>query len=875
MTDGHATSSLGVLLPFCCLSCVLLLAEEAYSQDSRNRTGQYVHELWRTEDGLPVNSVQAIRQARDGYLWIGTQEGLVRFDGARFTVFDSANTAAITNNYFTSLLVDREGGVWAGTFGGGVVRYRHGALGAQELAGSPKNRRVRCLYEDSRGSVWIGSDAGLTRWLDGKATTFDAKNGLPGGAVTSLCEDRDGDLWIGTRTGGLSRLSGAGSFGVVSPEGFPAARSILCLAADKAGRMWIGTGGHGLWCYENGRVRGYTIADGLPDNAVRSLCEDREGGIWIGTDGGICRFAGGGFSRYATGDAIDATVVLAICQDVEGSLWVGTLGAGMHRLRRSLFLTYGRREGLSHDSTTSIYEDRSGNVWVGTAGGGLNRLKDGELTTYTTKNGLPSNFVLSLWEDLEGTLWVGTTAGLSWLKNGVIGKFDSTQSPAAMTISALYVDREGFLWIGTAGGGLLRYRDGQITAYGREQGLQSDSVWAIHQDREGTLWIGTMGGGLSRLARDTISFVGSTDVIGGDIVFAFHEDSAGAMWIGTNGGLCRLQGSTITKYSTRDGLLSDTIFRVLEDSHGNLWMSCSKGIFRVNKQHLLDRGAGRSGSVVCIGYDTADGLRNVECNGGTQPAGWRDTRGRLWFPTNGGVAVIDAEGIETNRVPPPVFIEEVLIDQRRVESTGTISISPDSRSFELHYTALSLLVPRRVRFRYFLEGFDREWVDAGARRAAYYTNIPPGRYRFKVVACNNDGVWNRTGAAFELSLPPHYYQTYWFYGLCALATALATGVAHRLRIRQVQARGRALAVKVDEALAHIRILRGMLPICASCKNIRDDKGYWNQIEMYIRDHSEAEFSHGICPDCMKKLYPDFVEKRGSEDAPETPSHDQQ
>lgn len=867
MTDGHATLSLGLLLPFCGLSCALFLAGEASAQDSPNTTTQYVHEVWRTADGLPVNSVPAIRQARDGYLWIGTQEGLVRFDGARFTVFDSANAAAITNNYFTSVLVDRGGSIWAGTFGGGVVRFRNGVLAAQDIGGSAKNRRVRCLYEDTRGAIWIGSDAGLTRWLDGRATSFDVTQGLPGGAVTSLCEDRDGDLWIGTRTGGLSRLKSTGSIDILNLDGFPATRSILCLATDRAGRIWIGTGGHGLWCYENGRVRGYTIAQGLPNNTVRSIFEDRDGDIWIGTDGGVCRLAGETFARYGSGDGLAATVVLAICQDIEGSLWIGTLGAGMHRLRPSLFLTYGRGEGLSHDNTMSIYEDRSGHMWIGTMGGGLNHLKDGKLTSYTTKDGLPSNFILSLWEDLHGTLWVGTTAGLGWLKNGVIGKFDSPQAPAGITISALYVDREGVVWIGTAGGGLLRYRDGGFTAYGRQQGLQSDSVWAIHQDHEGALWIGTMGGGLHRLRDDMVTFVGSTDTIGGDIVFTIHEDRAGAIWVGTNGGLCRLQGGTITKYSTRDGLFSDTIFRILEDSRGNLWMSCNKGIFRVKKQHLLDYAAGRSVSVASVSYDAADGLRNVECNGGAQPAGWRDTRGRLWFPTNGGVAAIDAEGIEGNRVIPPVTIEEVFVDQKRVETTGTGALSPDSRSFEFHYTALSLLVPRRVRFRYCLEGFDKDWVEAGGRRTAYYTSIPPGSYRFRVVASNNDGVWNQAGAVYAFSLPPHYYQTYWFYGLCALVVALAIGLAHRLRIRQVQARERALGIRVDEALAHIRVLRGMLPICASCKNIRDDKGYWNQIEMYIREHSEAEFSHGICPDCMKKLYPDFAARQGLGGAP--------
>lgn len=770
------------------MSVALFLPASAISLDPTASLNQYIHETWQTGDGLPVNSVQAICQSRDGYLWIGTQEGLVRFDGARFAVFDSSSTAAITNNYFTSLLAARDGIIWAGTFGGGALRYRGGVLSSLNLGEPSRIGRVRCLYQAGDGSIWIGADGSLTRWFGGSARSLDSRSGFQGDTVMCLSEDREGGLWLGTRAGGMKRLNRSGILESIQLDRRVHSGAVLCLYADRAGRIWIGTAGGGISCYENGHFTSYAKAVGLASDTVRSLCEDRDGNLWIGTDHGLSRFRDGTFTRFEEKDGLGEAMVLSLSEDREGSLWIGTLGAGLHRIRDSVFTRYGRDQGLSHDSILPIYEDRAGNMWIGTMGGGLNKLMDGEVQRYSAKDGLPSDFVLSIWEDGRGELWIGTTSGLARFVSGKIRRVALREEASAFAIPALYVDREGALWIGTAGGGLFCYRDEHFTSYGRAEGLTSDSVWSIAEDHEGTLWIGTMGGGLCRMRNGLITTIGAGGALGGDIVFAIHEDSAGTLWIGTNGGLSRIQPDGITNFSTKDGLHSNTVFQILEDGRENLWMTCSKGIFRISKKELTDFANRRSPALACVVYSSVDGLRNAECNGGVQPAGCRDRLGRLWFPTNGGVVMVDPDSLKVNRVVPPVAIEQLVVDQQVLPASAWASIPPGSRSFQLDYTALSLLVPRKVRFTYMLEGFDKSWIDAGNRRTAYYTGLRPGQYTFRVRARNNDGIWNDAGAQASLTVLPRFYETTLFYCICAAAVVILCWWLHRLRTQQLRAR---------------------------------------------------------------------------------------
>lgn len=352
------------------------------------------------------------------------------------------------------------------------------------------------------------------------------------------------------------------------------------------------------------------------------------------------------------------------------------------------------------------------------------------------------------------------------------------------------------------------------------------------------------------------------------VVTCFFEDADGILWVGTDNGLARWADGKWVVITTKNGLLSDTVFQLLEDDSENMWMSSNKGIFRVARRQLNELANRRIETITPVIYGKADGMKDPECAGGTQPAGSKSRDGKMWFPTTKGVVMVDPARSSPNTLPPPVHIEEILFDDNPVPAGEGLEVGPTTGNIEFHYTALSLTSPEKVKFKYQLEGFESAWVNAGTRRVAYYTRVPPGRYRFRVVGSNNDGVWNEAGASMSFELIPHFYQTKLFYALCLLSTAATTSGLYMLRVRNLKRREKELARRVEETMAKVKVLSGLLPICASCKKIRDDKGYWSQIEQYIRDHSQADFSHGICPECMRELYPDYSARmKQSDQAP--------
>jgi hypothetical protein len=374
------------------------------------------------------------------------------------------------------------------------------------------------------------------------------------------------------------------------------------------------------------------------------------------------------------------------------------------------------------------------------------------------------------------------------------------------------------------------------------------------------MWIGT-DAGLIRWRDKKSKFYKGQGGLPKDL-FAIYEDSDNSVWIGTYGdGLFRLKDETMTRITTQDGLYDDVVYQILEDDHQNFWMSSNRGIFCVARKELNDVADKKIAKVVSISYGTADGMRSSECNGNSQPAGIRATDGRMWFPTTNGVAIIDPSDVRLNSVPPEVTIETFKVDSVSIDLEKQVGIGPGYSYLEIHYTGLSFVVPEKMVFKFKLDGFDKEWRNAGARRVAYYTNVPPGHYTFRVQARNNDGYWSNEGVALAIELKPYFYQTAWFYGICGIVFVAAIFLVYRGRVALLLQREKELKKRVDESIAQIKILGGLIPICANCKKIRDDKGYWNQLEKYLKEHSEAEFTHGICPECSEKLYGPYLKKR--------------
>ncbi len=851
---------INIILPACLLTIFLVDGPSAQALDPQKTITQYGHDVWREADGLPQNSIRAIQQTHDGYIWFGTLEGLARFDGISFTLFDRANTEALTSNSITALAEDREGCLWIGTRSG-LTRYldhhftsytAHDGLGNNDVSALLVDRsgtlwigglnfltcyrgssfsdiplpfmrfsdaRIIEFQEDRHGAIWMATSRGLLCFKGGKFTTFTVKNGLKNDSVNSIFEDHDGILWASTQQGGLSHMSGERFVSLQMPAEL-SHTSVSDILEDRDGNLWMSTWGAGVARFRDGTFEIFDKSKGLSVDYIFNLYEDREGSLWIGSNGGgLNRLRDTRLTTYTTQEGLSENVVSSVYEDRKGVIWIGTQGGGLNRLRAGVFTAYTTADGLANNHVVSILEDRRGSLWIGTVGGGLSCLKGGRFRTYTTKDGLSDNFILSIFEDHSGALWIGTSNGLNRIQDGRVTVFGTKDGLSGLTVASILEDHDGNLWFGTVGGGVNKFRNGFFTPYRFKGGAGEDInvVRAIYEDTNHVLWFGTNGGGLVR----------------------------------------REQGHD-TVYTTKQGLPDNGIHQIFEDGLGSFWLSSNKGIFRVNKGELEEVAQGKRERVSATVFGIADGMKSRECNGGSQPSAIMSRDGRIWFSTMEGVVVVDPKHINLDINKPPVIIEQLIANKTGTWMSGA-EIPQSNGELEFRYTGLSLLAPEQIRFRYRLEGFDKDWVSAGSRRTAYYTNIQPGNYIFRVMACNKDGIWNEDGAAFVFRLVPHLYQSTWF--RLTLATSIligAIGLVH-LRTTRLRRRAKELQQGIDEALTKLRILGGLIPICAWCKKIRNDEGYWQQIETYIAEHSQADFSHGICPDCLTKLRSEAAE----------------
>jgi signal transduction histidine kinase/ligand-binding sensor domain-containing protein/CheY-like chemotaxis protein len=796
-----------IAVPLLCWAAIAPLAKSVGrdSVPAKPITG-FRQEVWKTEQGLPQNTVPAILQSSDGYLWVGTELGLVRFDGLRFTVFDKGNTPELKSNVVDALLQDREGNLWIGTVGGGLTRMRNGKFRTFTTKDGLSNDSILCLLEDPSGDLWIGTNGnGLNRLHDGHFTAYTSADGLADNQVFALAQGQDGALWVGTHDG-LSRLY-RGRFRTYRTAQGLANNYVRSLLMTPLQTLWIGTSGGGLSRLQDGKFKSFTTKDGLTSNSIVSLREDAGGSLWIGTlAGGLTRLSITGFSSYTSRNGLPSDDVWSIYRDRNDNLWVGTGGGGLIRLfNRTLFTAYDRRSGLSNDVTLPIFEDHRGDLWIGTNGGGLNRFHNGNFSAITTKDGLADDLVFTICEDLDGALWIGTRKGLNRLKDGKFTTYTKKDGLPSDIVITAYVDHEGTVWFGTRAG-LSMWKHHQFTTFTTKDGLSNNVVQAIYEDSKHRLWIGTGGGGLDLFENGRFQVFDSHRGLSSNVVLAIHEAADGALWIGTDGGgLDRLKDGHFFAYTTKDGLPDDAVFQILEDASGALWMSSDRGVFRVSARALNDFAAKKIHQIPVVLYGPSDGMNTRECNGGFQPAGWKGRDGRLWFPTMQGVVVIDPKELTSKPIQQTTIVEHVVINDRRLPAQSSrLKVPPGAGNLEFSYSAPNLRSAHRIKFQYKLEGFDRNWVHAGQRRIAYYTNIPPGQYRFDVQASNEDGSWSSAGDSLRVVLQPHFYQTFVFYGLCIFGLIGLTAAAHLAHIRDLRERERMLERHVDERTAELR-----------------------------------------------------------------------
>jgi ligand-binding sensor domain-containing protein len=776
---------------FAAVIAAALAASSARGLNPDIPLSRYGHDVWTSDSGLPQNSVTAIVQTHDGYLWLGTQEGLVRFDGVRFTIYDGRNTPAFSDDFVRSLAESRDGTLWIGTMSG-LIRLRQGEFTPFRLEGVDRVA-IDALFEDREGALWVGSGLGATRIAGDHAETFDDCRGVPG-LVVAVGEDGGGNVWVGGPWGAAKR-EGERFVPRIAGAGFPGA--VYAILPDPAGGMWVGTG-HGLVRVDGDAVAWLSDGSGMRNAIVHVLFRDAAGSLWVGTENGLFRFRDGRFERHGAADGLSSDRVISLLEDREGSLWVGTGDGGLDRMKEQRIVFYGPRDGLSEDKLWSVFEDSRGNLWAGTADGVLNRRPPGA-ERFETFARFDSP-VGAIAEDHHGVLWVGTKgAGLYRLEGARWTRYTAKDGLAGNGVVSILVDRSDRVWIGTIAAGVSRFEEGHFTTYHRRDGIGSDQIFGLFEDRDGAVWIATFGGGVTRYAEGRLRTFTTRDGLAHDVVMSTYQDGDGTFWFATRGGLSRYRNGRFTTYRQKEGLFHDAPQKVLEDGRGFLWLTSNSGVFRVSLAELEAAGRSAGGITDRVTFGTAARMIPAECNG-TQHGGWRTRDGRLWFATIKGLAMADPAQIELNRLPPAVVLEQVVAGGTPRSLAPRVDLAPGTDRLEFGYTGLSFRNPPAVRFRFRLEGFDRDWVDAGPRRAAYYTNLPPGHYRFRVVAANEDGVWSRDGASVDVLMRRHFWQTTWFRIVALLAAAAAVAAGFRLRVGRLEAKERVRTALVEAQL---------------------------------------------------------------------------
>jgi signal transduction histidine kinase/ligand-binding sensor domain-containing protein len=742
-----------------------LLSTVALALGPKKTSVQYAYDIWTTEDGLPQNSINDILQTSDGYLWLATFGGLVRFDGSRFVVFDRS-VEGIKSQRIKALYEDKKGTLWAGTEEGMLIRYRDGEFTTYTLEDRLPSEEAFRIEEDDEGNLWITGRGVVIKFDGERFVSYRRESFAP--------DAHDTDYYIRYKVWWSEDSAGLHCFvkGRMRTYSLPelSKAKIINVDTDYHGNLWIQTRGAGVVELTNEQRKRYTVREGLPSNDLTGFfLEDRKGNLWLAAheDHSLYRIKDGKYELVRTFPAFS---LAALYEDREGAVWLGT-STGLYRIREAAITLYTEREGLSWNWTYSIFQDRAGAIWIGTWGGGLNKFENGRFTRYQRAEGLPSDNITCTYEDLDGRLWVGANGGVSYFDNGRFKPYDDKNGFLKRDVWAIHQDRAGTLWFGTDTG-LVKLRDGNFTEYTTKDGLSHDVIRSLFEDHAGTLWIGT-DQGLTRLKDGVFTSYTERNGFIGNQVRAIYEDSEGVLWIGTyDGGLYRFEDERLTRYTTREGLHDNGVFGILEDDGGNLWMSCNRGIYRVSRRELNDFASGMIRSVTSVVYGTKDGLATLECNGGRQPSGLKTKDGRLWFPTMGGVAVIDPEAVQINTQPPPVIIEEFRIDNEAINLSDSMELQPNKDSFEIRYTATSFIKPEYIKFKYMLEGLRNDWVDAGTRRVVNYSYVPPGDYTFIIIAANSDGVWNETGKSIRIRVIPHWWERRWVQGLMILSAVL-------------------------------------------------------------------------------------------------------
>jgi len=756
--------------------------------DPQKKITQYSLNTWKTERGLPNNTVLAIAQDRSGYLWLGTAGGLVRFDGVNFTVFNSNNTAEFHDNIVNNLFVDRQGALWIGTLHGNLLTLEQGKFKNHLLAGNISGLSYFCITEDGQGNLWVGTYEGLFFRSPGNNEPFKKYLSFPNRKIVCIAMDRSGRLLVSTANKCLYRLEKE-QFKQILSANDKLGNDIVVIRQDRSDRLWLGTNS-GLYYCQNNRLLDYPLKRGMTASII-SLAVDHDGNLWIGSEGGLYRWREGAVQSLDTDHSLSSNYVYSLYEDAEGALWVGTVEGGLTQIRDERITTLTGLEGLNGEVFRTLHGDDTGALWIGGYGGYLSCYQNDRIENFSLPVRFRREAIWSLETDVKDSFWLGTSSGLLHFQDGRFKEIPLPGTAANIETRCVLKDSSGRLWIGTYGVGLFCRQRGIVERNSSTNSLLDDRITCLFEDRRGTLWIGNEAG-LNFLVPGKSEKFSIEPRLNGCRVESMYEDSQGILWIGTRShGLKVIKNGKLGSVAIDQGLFDSRIYTILEDDLGYLWMSSERGIFRAEKNELERVAFNPDQKVRGRLFDENDGMKSRVCNNG-HPAGWKGTDGRLWFANLKGIAVIDPSRLHPNDRVPPVLVDEVMVDNRSLPTSGDSMAVPlrlpaGSKRFEFHYTALSFIRSGRIEFKYKLDGYDRDWASAGNRRQAFYNDLKPGPYRFRVIAANADGVWNASGASWAFYLRPFVYQTWWFQVLAVLAFAVLSVLLWQLLKRYLRA----------------------------------------------------------------------------------------
>lgn len=779
-------------------------------------------QVWTQQQGLPDNSVTAVLQSRDGYLWIGTPSGLARFDGVRFVPVTPVGNRTNESLRVTALCEDSTGRLWIGTQGEGLFSYSDGSMTRFRAGQNSLDETINSIAEDGAGNLWLGTPTGLSRLEGNQVKTFSTKDGLPGDFVSNVHVARSGTVWITTR-GGMCQFKEGKIFPVPFQTDSPGRNpESLGVYEDRSGNLWAFGDTYLVNLTEGRHLNHFGGGDNLSSLRIWSLCEGRQGDLWIGTSGkGLYCFTDDKFLPITLRNGGLASDVRALCEDREGNLWLGTQGGGLVRLHQRNVRVLDTSVGLPNRPTVCLALDPQGRAWIGFDRGGLftgttekfDRI-EGEAATEL------QNRVSSVAIAPDASVWIGTPgAGVYCIANQRAIHYGTANGLSDDMVLSVAVDGATNVWAGTFSGGLNRITGDTITRFGTDAGLPEQPITAILPSRHEVLWLGYGDGGVVRGEAGQFKVILEPSVLGGKSVRAMHEDSAGRIWIGTAGGnlACVVTGRYLN-WNLNLRTSDDSIMGILSDTDGELWLGTSRAIYHATQTDIKAALAGQIPIRCQLVFEADSAPNNIATSYGW-PGAVKSSDGKLWFGMAGGVVTLDPRRLVVDLNPLPVLIEAVVVNGSSLphpsarsathHAESVVRLAADLRSLEFQFTALNFSAPEKVRFRHRLDGFDPDWVDGGNERSVRYGRLPYGRYTFRVQAGGADA-WHENGAAFEFLIPTPTWRTAWalaIYGV--LAVMVVASIARLVSNRRLRRRLAVLAQQQSLERERMRIAKDM------------------------------------------------------------------